>query len=162
MCCKQGSKGTCHHSVHRSVPNATMGKGPCPCVRDTEGLSSSQPCLQSPASPNHAAPSSSRSCIAPAACSCAHAKPRAIFAPAAVETLLLHPRCGDRGIRTHCTAPSPKSAIAWAPSAVLQLLAPSTPGLCLRDTGTIGVPQPRWGQKYVPIWKITSQLCHPS
>lgn len=46
--------------------------------------------------------SSPRSCIAPAACSCAHAKPRAIFAPgtlvfAAVATLPLHPRHGDRG-----------------------------------------------------------------
>lgn len=107
MRCKQGSKGMCHHLAHRSVPNATMGRGPCPCIGDTEGLSSAQPCLHSPASPNRTAPFSSCSCIAPAACSCAHAKHRAIFAPAAAETLLLHPRCGDRRIRAHSRSPHP-------------------------------------------------------
>lgn len=120
--------------------------------------------------------SSPRSCIAPAACSCAHAKPKAIFAPgtrvfAAVETLLLHPRHGDRGAEgawprgATFGALHPKQPLAQAPPAALQTPAPRAP----RDAGTNGAPvgwltalERSRTRNTSPKRKITFQLCHPS
>lgn len=90
-------EGTTHHQTARTGKGDIAGRGDHggagPCISPPGGRSCH------PTSPNRAPPSFPRSCIAPAACSCACAKTQRYFCSrflaAAVEILLLHPRHGD-------------------------------------------------------------------